>query len=238
MLPTFIVWHWHQPLFLFIFLKYTYIYIYILYCVLTNVMSVSVCMHACIPPSCDWLNDFLKGCWATISFWHLITVRSHRAPADPLWYGPCTCSSPLSQVPIIIIKTPLPPPQPPNTHTHTHIREHLESKPPILAWGHAVASPQHGWLRGPPSLSLKYNSGERDLSPLQCSCTKASLQWELKVAVDKETAFPFPLCPDTLPKLAWRVTWQTLAIWKKRPGVKSEAGFRIIFSDWLALTFS
>lgn len=116
-LPTFIVWHWHQPLFLFFFKIYVYIYIfYTVYW--PDFMSVSVCMHACIPLSCDWLNDFLKGCRATISFWHLITVRSHRAPVDPLWYGPCTCSSPLSQVPIIIIKTPSPPPRPPNTHTH------------------------------------------------------------------------------------------------------------------------
>lgn len=80
-------------------------------------MSVCVCMHACISLSCDWLNDFLKGYRATISFWHLITVRSQCAPADPLWYGPCTCPSPLSQVPIIIIKPPTPPPPPPPAPT-------------------------------------------------------------------------------------------------------------------------
>lgn len=83
---------------------------------LSDFMSVSVCMHACISLSCDWLNDFLKGYRATISFWHLITVRSHCAPADPLWYGPCTCPSPLSQVPIIIIKLPTP------TYLHLHLQ--------------------------------------------------------------------------------------------------------------------
>lgn len=34
-----------------------------------------------------------------------------------------------------------------------------------------------------------------------------------------------------------RVTWQRLPI-SKRPEVKSEPGFQIIFSDWLGLPFS
>lgn len=71
-------------------------------------LTASASMHVCVSLSCDCLSDFLKGYRAPVSFWHLITVRSHCAPADPFWYGPCTCPSPLSQVPIIIIKT-LPP---------------------------------------------------------------------------------------------------------------------------------
>lgn len=87
---------------------------------LSDFMSVSVSMHACISLSCDWLNDFLKGYSAAISFWHLITVRSHCAPADPLWYGPCTRPSPLSQVPIIIIK---PPPLGPTLSTPLRVQQ-------------------------------------------------------------------------------------------------------------------
>lgn len=193
-------------------------------------MSVSVCMHACIPLSSDWLNDFLKGCRATISFWHLITVRSHRAPADPLWYGPCTCWSPLSQVPIIIIKTPSPPPWPPN-HTHTCAPRLQATNSSLRARGGFAAA---RLIKRSTQSFFKIQFWTRDLCPLQCSCTEASLQWELKVAVNKETAFPFPLCPDTLPKLAWRVTWQTLAIWKKgqESKVRPVSGLYLA-TDWL-----
>lgn len=74
-----------------------------------HVPGLGVRLHAaCASPSFDWLNDFLKGCRAAISFQRLITVRSPCAPADPLWYGLCTRPRPLSQVPIIIIKPPSP----------------------------------------------------------------------------------------------------------------------------------
>lgn len=90
----------------------------------------TVCVRVWIPLGCDWLNDFLKGRRATISFWHPITARSHGALADPLWYGPCTCPSPVSQVPIIIINTP--PPNPPRPQHHTSVSSELSSEWKIL----------------------------------------------------------------------------------------------------------
>lgn len=51
--------------------------------------------------------------------------------------------------------------------------------------------------------------------------------------------FPHSHAPDTL-QLGLglkQVTWQRLAI-LKRPEVKGQRGFQIIFSDWLPLTFS
>lgn len=103
--------NWFLTQFLFQSNPYTGNLWYLLY--YSPTLSARASMHVCISLSCDWLSDFLKGYRATISFWHLITVRSHCAPADPFWYGPCTCPSPLSQVPIIIIKTLLPPPPAP-----------------------------------------------------------------------------------------------------------------------------
>lgn len=130
--------NWFLTQFLFQSNPYTGNLWYLLY--YSPTPSARASMHVCISLSCDWLSDFLKGYRATISFWHLITVRSHCAPADPFWYGPCTCPSPLSQVPIIIIKTLLPP------------RLHLQPQHPSLPqplWVHSSCTEEEEFNLGP-----------------------------------------------------------------------------------------
>lgn len=210
----------------------------------SDFMSVSVCMHAWISLSCDWLNDFLKGCRATISFWHLITVRSHCAPADPLWYGPCTCPSPLSQVPIIIIKTP-PPPSPPTSSPSTD----SSPTPEDTWWLHSSVVDEEESLILPSlkpvlsKLSSKYSSEQKILTFSHALTLVQLCKGIMTVGTNgfwMGESFPHSRTTGALPRWCGdskRVTWQRLAIWK-RPEVKSEPGFQIIFSDWLALTFS
>lgn len=152
---------------------------------LTLWVSVCACMRSL---SCDWLNDFLKGYRATISFWHLITVRSHCAPADPLWYGPCTCPSPLSQVPITLIKPPPPPPAP-TPYTAQPLRAHGGSTAVVLRRKRVWSAPCSGrparysltLAYSPSRLSTKYSSEQKimlqTLSIVVVSMHALTLAW-------------------------------------------------------------
>ena len=222
-------------------------------------------VHACVyfSLSCDWLNDFLKGYRATISFWHLITVRSHCAPADPLWYGPCTCPSPLSQVPIIIIKLPSTSTSSTSTVSCPTCRRHVagphgssveeeEGLICSLFW-------QTGRILWPSlepvgSLILHQALDKRVSNPITAkharSYTRAVALCKGVVTVGtngfgRQSFLPPRLShsctPDTFPSCCGDSEGGSPDKgypFPKRPKVKSEPGFQIIFSDWLGLPFS